>query len=38
MNTYLSYLVVRKVGTPEQYQTWMPSPVFDELYSANGRP
>jgi hypothetical protein len=28
------YLVVRRLGTPEQYETWMPDGVFDELYSA----
>jgi hypothetical protein len=26
------YLVVRKLGTPAQYETWMPDQVFDELY------
>ena len=26
------YLVVRKLATPEQYETWMPDQVFDELY------
>ena len=35
---YLGYLVVRKVGTPEQYETWMPDHVFDELYEANDKP
>lgn len=28
----MGYLVVRKVGTPRQYETWMPDDVFDELY------
>ncbi|MDD2690321.1 MAG: hypothetical protein PHX69_00885 [Simplicispira sp.] len=28
----LGYLVVRKCGTPEQYETWMPNHVFEELY------
>lgn len=27
------YLVVRRLGTPEQYETWMPGEVFDELYA-----
>ena len=26
------YLVVRKIGTPQQYETWTPDSVFDELY------
>jgi hypothetical protein len=26
------YLVVRKLGTAEQYETWMPEHVFEELY------
>ena len=28
----LGYLVVRKLGTPHQYETWMPDDVFEELY------
>ena len=28
----MGYLVVRKLGTPQQYETWMPEDVFDELY------
>lgn len=26
------YLVVRKLGSPDQYETWMPDMVFEELY------
>ena len=26
------YLVVRKLGTAGQYETWMPDQVFEELY------
>jgi len=26
------FLVVRKLGTPQQYETWMPEDVFEELY------
>lgn len=26
------YLVVRKLGTRQQYETWMPDQVFEELY------
>ena len=26
------YLVVRKVGTKDEYETWMPDHVFDEIY------
>lgn len=29
---FLGYLVVRKLGTPDEYETWMPDHVFDELY------
>lgn len=27
------YLVVRKLGTRDEYETWMPDYVFDELYT-----
>ena len=27
------YLVIRKLGTPEQYETWIPDHVFEELYT-----
>lgn len=30
------YLVVRKFGTAQQYETWMPDHVFEELYSLIG--
>ena len=26
------YVVVRKLGTQDQYETWMPDHVFEELY------
>jgi hypothetical protein len=29
---FLGNIVVRKLGTPEQYETWMPGDTFDELY------
>lgn len=29
---FSGYLVVRKLGTPAQYETWMPGHVFHELY------
>ena len=38
MHIYLGYLVVRKLGTSEQYETWMPNHVFDELYEAASEP
>jgi hypothetical protein len=38
MHIYLGYLVVRKLGTPDQYETWMPDHVFEELYEATGEP
>ncbi|WP_093387791.1 hypothetical protein [Rugamonas rubra] len=28
------YLVVRKLGTPDEYETWMPDHVFDDLYAS----
>lgn len=34
MHIHLGYLVVRKLGTPEQYETWMPDHVFEDLYEA----
>jgi hypothetical protein len=38
IHVYLGFLVVRKLGTPGQYETWMPSDVFDELYAAEVQP
>ena len=29
---FMGHLVVRRLNTPEEYETWMPSEVFDELY------
>jgi hypothetical protein len=29
---FSGYLVVRKLGTTDQYETWMPEDVFGELY------
>ena len=26
------YLVVRRIGTAGQYETWMPDQIFEELY------
>ena len=26
------YLVIRKLDTPAQYETWMPDDVFEEIY------
>ena len=36
IHIHVGYLVVRKLGTPDQYETWMPNDVFDELYEAAG--
>lgn len=33
---FAGYLVVRKLGSPGQYETWMPDHVFDEVYSRSG--
>lgn len=29
---FMGYLVVRKMGSSEQYETWMPDHVFEEIY------
>ncbi|WP_020161261.1 hypothetical protein [Methylobacter marinus] len=29
---FLGYLVIRKLGTPLEYETWMPEDVFEDLY------
>ena len=29
------YLVIRNLGTPGEYETWMPEHVFEELYEAD---
>ena len=33
---FLGNIVVRNLGTPNQYETWMPDHVFEELYEAVG--
>lgn len=30
------YLVVRRLGTPDQYETWMPDHAFAEIYRLHG--
>ena len=30
------FLVIRKLGTPDEYETWMPDHVFDEIYAKRG--
>ena len=30
------FIVVRQLGTPDEYETWMPDHVFEELYRAPG--
>ena len=30
---FMGYLVVRCLGTQQQYETWMPDHVFEELYA-----
>ena len=32
---FLGHIVVRNLGTSDQYETWMPGHVFDELYEAS---
>lgn len=38
MHIYLGYLVVRKLGTSTQYETWMPADTFEELYESTSKP
>ena len=33
LRIFSGYLVVRKLGQPDQYETWMPEHVFEELYA-----
>jgi hypothetical protein len=30
---FMGYLVVRHLGTRQQYETWMPDHVFEDLYA-----
>jgi hypothetical protein len=30
---FTGYLVIRRLGTKQQYETWMPDDVFEELYA-----
>ena len=32
---FMGYLVVRNLGKSDQYETWMPEHVFEELYRAD---
>jgi hypothetical protein len=32
LRIFSGYLVVRKLGTPAQYETWMPEDVFETMY------
>ena len=32
------YLVVRRLGTPQQYETWIPHEAFPELYRKDAVP
>ncbi len=34
---FTGYLVVRSLGTADQYETWMPDHVFRELHSSDGK-
>jgi hypothetical protein len=39
LRVILGYLVVRRLGTPRQYETWMTEDLFEELYrEASGQP
>ena len=38
IHIHAGYLVVRKLGTPDQYETWMPGDVFDDLYEMASEP
>ncbi len=30
---FMGYVVIRKLGRSDQYETWMPDHVFEELYT-----
>ena len=30
---FMGYLVIRRLGSKQQYETWMPDHVFGELYA-----
>lgn len=30
---FAGYLVVRRLGTPEQYETWIPGHAFEDIYA-----
>jgi hypothetical protein len=32
------YLVVRKLGAPDQYETWIPDEAFEEMYQPQREP
>lgn len=32
---FLGYLVIRKMGTKSEYETWIPDHVFEDLYVAS---
>jgi hypothetical protein len=38
MKIHAGYLVVRRLNTPNQYETWMPTIVFEDLYRAESNP
>ncbi len=31
---FSGYLVIRRLGTSDQYETWMPYDVFEEIYKS----
>ena len=33
LRIFSGYLVVRKLGQPDQYETWMPDHLFEDLYA-----
>lgn len=33
---FAGFIVIRHLDTPDQYETWMPDHVFEELYLAQG--
>jgi len=34
---FTGYLVIRKLGTPDQYETWIPDHAFTDIYRAQGK-
>ena len=36
LRIFPGYLVVRNLGTPHEYETWIPDHAFDDIYEIQG--